>query len=196
MNKGCRPLNEIEAMAVIKALTSTRDKLLFCMGIRTGYRISELLSLKLEDVYDFSLGIVKTHVKVSKRSVKGKAQSRQLPMHSSVRETVNALVQGLAKDCRTGSLYSGMWLFQSRVHGRAISRNQAHVILKRAYAAAKLEGPLACHTMRKSFAKAIYNRLGHDLIQTSHALGHSSVSTTQRYLPEDTDAINAAILAS
>ena len=48
---GCRPLSEYEIYQVLSVLKNKRNKLLFILGIRTGFRISELLSLTVKDVY-------------------------------------------------------------------------------------------------------------------------------------------------
>jgi integrase len=51
--KGCSPLTDLESATVKDAFTRTRDKTLFILavGLKTGLRISELLSLKAGDVY-------------------------------------------------------------------------------------------------------------------------------------------------
>lgn len=38
------------------------------------------------------------------------------------------------------------------------------------------------HSMRKTFAKHIYDVTGNDIMETKAALGHSNVATTQNYL--------------
>jgi integrase len=51
--KGCRPLTDSEIATVKGAFARTRDKALFILGLKTGLRISELLSLKVGDVYQY-----------------------------------------------------------------------------------------------------------------------------------------------
>ncbi len=51
--RGCRPLTEAEVSLVLKSFGGTygkRNKALFIVGHRTGFRISELLSLTVGDV--------------------------------------------------------------------------------------------------------------------------------------------------
>jgi len=50
--KGCRPLNYDEKKRLINITSSKckRDKLLILLGLSTGFRISELLSLKIRDL--------------------------------------------------------------------------------------------------------------------------------------------------
>ncbi len=63
----------------------------------------------------------------------------------------------------------------------AMHRQTAHDILKTAFTAAGLNGKLATHSLRKSFAQRVYEQSG-DIFLVQALLGHKSVSTTQRYL--------------
>lgn len=183
---GCRALTESEIQSVTAALVSSRDKALFILGIRSGFRISELLSLKVSDV--FARGHVLDEVRVVRRNTKGSVASRTIPLHREAREALYALCLGLE---------AASPLFQSRNGvNQPISRFQAHAILKTAYEAGGLRGPgLACHTMRKSFSEKVYAALGHDLVATSAALGHKDIRNTVRYLEPNKEKVAAAILA-
>jgi integrase len=46
-----RPLTRTEIKAVLKQADKPRDKALLVLGFNSGYRISELLSLRVKDVY-------------------------------------------------------------------------------------------------------------------------------------------------
>jgi integrase len=51
--KGCRPLSDEEVKLISQSFGGTfgkRNKALFVVGYRTGFRISELLSLRVDDV--------------------------------------------------------------------------------------------------------------------------------------------------
>jgi site-specific recombinase XerD len=51
--KGCRPLTDNEVQVISRSFGGTfgkRNKALFVVGYRTGFRISELLSLRVGDV--------------------------------------------------------------------------------------------------------------------------------------------------
>ncbi|HEX2242054.1 MAG TPA: tyrosine-type recombinase/integrase, partial [Gammaproteobacteria bacterium] len=52
---GCRPLTAAEVTQVSRTFADDfqgqRNKALFLVGVRTGFRISELLSLNVSDVY-------------------------------------------------------------------------------------------------------------------------------------------------
>ena len=60
-------------------------------------------------------------------------------------------------------------------------RQTAHDILKKAFIAAGLNGKLATHSLRKSFAQRLYDKTG-DIYMVQELLGHRNISTTQKYL--------------
>ena len=60
-------------------------------------------------------------------------------------------------------------------------RQTAHDILKKAFIAAGLNGKLATHSLRKSFAQRLYDKSG-DIYLVQELLGHRNISTTQKYL--------------
>ena len=62
-----------------------------------------------------------------------------------------------------------------------MSRRTAHNVLKAAFEAAGLNGHLATHSLRKSFAQRLYERSG-DIFMVQELLGHANVATTQKYL--------------
>ena len=62
-----------------------------------------------------------------------------------------------------------------------MNRQTAHEMLKQAFIAAGLNGKLATHSLRKSFAQRVYEQSG-DIYLVQELLGHRSVNTTQKYL--------------
>lgn len=180
---GCRSLTKEETDKVLSCLKNPRDKLLFIMGIRTGFRISELLTLQVGNIWD-DLGAL-ARIKVQRKNMKGKLVSREIVLHPQVKEYLPALCEYKPDD---------EWLFPSRNHGRHLSRYQAHDILKAAYEAAGVRGHVATHTMRKTFAQRVYKNTEHDLVATQVALGHRSILNTIKYLSTDTEKVDKAIL--
>ena len=63
----------------------------------------------------------------------------------------------------------------------AMNRQTAHEMLKKAFEDAGLNGKLATHSLRKSFAQRLYEESG-DIYLVQELLGHRNVSTTQNYL--------------
>jgi integrase len=72
---------------------------------------------------------------------------------------------------------------------------QAWRILEEAYTTNGLTGTLGTHSMRKSFANRVYQKLNHDLVKTQRALGHRNINSTVSYLRFAEEDIDQAILA-
>ncbi|MFA6318489.1 MAG: tyrosine-type recombinase/integrase [Elusimicrobiota bacterium] len=190
--KGARPLRDEEVGAVAAAL-SARDRALFLLGVRSGFRVSELLSIRVQDVLERS-GAVAGRVYVQRKSMKGRVSGRAVVLHAEAREAVGAWISELRE---AGALNLEAPLFVSRKgESRPISRVQAWRILATGYARAGLTGKLGTHAMRKTFAAKVYELLGHDLVKTQRALGHASVNSTVAYLSFAESDIEAAILAA
>ena len=78
--KGTRPLDNDEIRSVSVCFTGTfaaRNRGLFMLGVSTGGRISELLSLTIGDVYQNRAAV--TDLLFDKSIVKGGEVSRQCP---------------------------------------------------------------------------------------------------------------------
>ena len=63
----------------------------------------------------------------------------------------------------------------------AMNRQTAHEMLKKAFQDAGLNGKLATHSLRKSFAQRVYEESS-DIYLVQELLGHRNVSTTQKYI--------------
>lgn len=90
---GCRPLTDEEVDQVMQPFDgrfAARDRALFLPGIYTGFRITELLSLRLRDVYQHQE--VLSRVTVPRRNMKGKHASRSVPLHPHAQLTLEAWV--------------------------------------------------------------------------------------------------------
>lgn len=177
--KGCRPLTKDEIKAVSDEFTGTyeaRNKALFVIGVNTGGRISELLALTIDDVWQIDRPV--SDLLYSKNIVKGKKHSRMIPVNTDGQKAIEELIGWHLE--QYGDLVGSRKLFQSR-QGGAIGRTQAHRILKEAFEKAGINGKLATHTLRKTYAQNLYDA-SDDIYLVKEALGHKSVVTTQAYL--------------
>lgn len=73
-----------------------------------------------------------------------------------------------------------------------MTRRAAHTVLKSAFLMAGLNGHLATHSLRKSFAQCLYEQAG-DVFVVQEMLGHQSIATTQKYLGVDYATIRDAL---
>jgi len=191
---GARDLTRAEVKGILAATDSLRNKALLVLGFNTGFRINELLSLKIKDVFNLKQKSVRTHVTVEARNMKNN-KSRTIKLNSDAAKVLLLWCKELIKQCFTPDDP----LFVSRetlkkpvmVNGvekictvfKALSSRQVNNILKTLADLAGIDtARLSSHSFRKTFAKAIYLVSGRDLTRVQYALGHSSVTTTIKYL--------------
>ena len=193
--KGTRPLDNDEIRQVAAAFTGTfsvRNRGLFMIGVSTGGRISELLSLRVGDVYQNNKPV--SDLLYSKSIVKGGEVSRSVPVNADGRKAIDALVNWHREHYR--SVASKRPLFPSRHNAGTVPmhRQTAHAILKTAFMEAGLNGHIATHSLRKSFAQRLYDKTG-DIYLVQELLGHRNISTTQKYLGVNYADAKAAVEA-
>jgi site-specific recombinase XerD len=188
--KGCRPLTKGEFARVVQSLTgrfALRDQALVILGERTGFRVSELLSLHVRDVYRD--GRMEDWISVPKRVSKRQTQGRTLPLHPQAQRALHAWLEAYGYG-------PGLVLFPSRKGiNKPLTRVQAWQILQRAARAAGLSGRIGFHSLRKKFADEVHEVVGYDLNATRELLGHKWVSTTQLYVTNNPQRLQAAVLA-
>ena len=180
--KGTRPLDNDEIRSVSTCFTGTfkvRNLCLFMLGVSTGGRISELLSLTIGDVYQNRAAV--TDLLFEKSIVKGGEVSRAVPMNADGRRAIDKLIEWHRQHYQNTD--DSRPLFPSRHNSGTVPmhRQTAHAVLKNAFIAAGLNGKLATHSLRKSFAQRLYDKSG-DIYLVQALLGHKNISTTQKYL--------------
>ena len=170
---------------------AARNQALFLLGIKSGFRISELLSLRVGDVLHH--GKVVDRVSVRRQNMKKKMEGRTILLHPGVKDALATWLRELADD---GYMAEDSFVFQSRRgSNKAISRVQAYRILTGIFDDCEMTGKLGTHSMRKTFAARIYDQLDGDLVKTQRALGHRNVNSTVSYLSFREEDIDEAILA-
>ena len=191
--KGTRPLDNNEIRKVAECFDGTfgeRNRGLFMLGVSTGGRISELLSLRIGDVWQNKRAV--SNLLFDKSIVKGDEISKAVPVNRDGRLAIDVLIAWHREQYRTA--HKSRPLFPSR-NGRGrqrMSRRTAHDVLKMAFEAAGLNGHLATHSLRKSFAQRLYERTG-DIFAVQEMLGHASVATTQKYLGVNYASVREAL---
>lgn len=199
--KGCRPLiaKEVEQVAAsFSGYNAQRDRTLFILGVMSGFRISELLSLRIKDVVQNKR--VRSEVEVLRRNMKGKHESRQVFMNPQAQEAVLNLIGVLQK---RGVWNHNSYLFKSRKGKNSpITRVRAYQILSRAFDLCGMSGKLGTHSMRKTFGNNVYNHMLQLVAEgepvdayreTAKALGHKSVASTESYLAFRNEHLRGAV---
>ena len=191
--KGTRPLDNDEIRLVSACFTGTyevRNRGLFMLGVSTGGRISELLSLQIGDVYQNRRAV--TDLLYDRSIVKGGEVSRAVPVNTDGMRAIDELVRWHREQYRT--VKASRPLFPSR-NGKGkqrMTRRAAHNVLKDAFEAAGLNGHLATYSLRKSFAQRLYEQTG-DVFTVQEMLGHKSIATTQKYLGVNYASVREAL---
>ena len=194
--KGTRPLDNDEIRRVSGCFTGTfavRNSGLFMLGVSTGGRISELLGLRIGDVFQNRSAV--SDLLFAKSIVKGGEVSRSVPVNADGRRAIDALVNW-HREHYGNPIASKRPLFPSRHKSGTVPmhRQTAHAILKTAFMEAGLNGHIATHSLRKSFAQRLYDKTG-DIYLVQELLGHRNISTTQKYLGVNYADAKAAVEA-
>jgi integrase len=189
--RGCRPLRPEEIAEVSQSFGGRyqwRDRALFLVGLYTGFRITELLSVRWHDCV--RQGQVTAALSVERRHMKQKQRGRTVALHPEARA---ALARWYTDDQpASGTLY----VFRSRKGpNRPLTRQTAWQILMDAYVSCGMSGRLGTHSLRKTFALAVHEQLGRDLYRTQQALGHANIGSTIHYLPVAEAEIQQAIVS-
>lgn len=198
---GSRPLSRIETRSLIRRLRflNARDRALITAQLFTGYRISEVLSLTIGQV--FREERVPDRIGVRPAYLKGNyGTTRWVPVCQELRRALEAY---LDRRSIKGPLRATDPLFLSREHDgagqpKALSRSAAEKLIRRILrtAATSDDQQLSSHSLRKSWASRLYEASGHDLMLVRDGLGHSSVSVTQAYLSVDRARLEKLIVAN
>jgi integrase/recombinase XerC len=152
-----------------------RNRAVFELIYSTGVRAQEALDLDVEHVHMDGLWVL----------VKGKGgKERVLPFGEKARDTIAAYL--LEREGRARVKGSRVLFINSR--GERLSYRGLLKIMKKHQISANLFKNLALHGIRHSFATHMLNG-GADLRSIQELLGHSKLSTTQKYTHISIDKI-------
>lgn len=156
-----------------------RDRAMLETLYATGSRASEVVNLKVSDLY-LDSAFCKCMGKGSKQRI--------VPLG---RPAITAL-QGYLAELRPRLVQPGSdvpWVFVSR-GGRALTREMVWILVKKYVKRAGLNAKVSPHTLRHSFATHLLAG-GADLRTVQELLGHASIRTTQHYTHVDRDRLRA-----
>ena len=153
-----------------------RDRAILELLYSSGLRVSELVGLDSNQI-DLDLGIVK---------VMGKGRKERIvPVGMKAVESLKAYLneRGLIKGLRSGGKASGPEgeepLFVNSLGGRLTARSVGRLI-KKYTRHSGIFRKVSPHSLRHTFATHLLDA-GADIREIQEMLGHSSLSTTQRY---------------
>ena len=160
----------------------TRNYVLVVLGVHTALRISDLLRLRWDDVYDFENRRIRTSVTITEK------KTRKVKTFALNKDAVRALtlfsVQGVRK---------GAFLVENPQTKKAISRIQAYRLIRAAADALQFQTRVSCHSLRKTFGYHAW-KSGVSPAIIMEIYNHSSLAVTRRYLGVTQDDKNSVYL--
>lgn len=177
-------LDEIEQMIAVIDLSKpegTRNKAILEILYSCGLRVSELVNLKISNLY-FDVGFVQVIGKGNKERVVpiGRDAIKYITIYKNqIRNQANTLVQ------------NNDILFLNKF-GKPLSRIMIFLIVKELAAKAGVQKNISPHTFRHSFATHLVER-GANLRAVQEMLGHESITTTEIYTHLDKEFLRTTL---
>ena len=172
-----QPIRDKNKISEIKSLllkNNYRDFVLFTLGINTGFRISDILEIKVSYVRN------KTHIAISEKKT-GKLKKAYI--NSSLKEELDSYIFDMFDDD---------FLFRSREgENKPISRVRAYQLLSDVAKKVGLE-EIGTHTLRKTFGYWHYKQ-HKDIALLQELFNHSAPSVTLRYIGINQDAMDQSL---
>jgi integrase/recombinase XerD len=164
-------------------LTTVRDKTLGAVMLYTACRVSECVTLKIQDIYD-SRKRVRPELNIRKGSTKGKLATRTIPVLDDLRLHLELYKPKVSRDAY---LFPGRW-----GHGH-LHEDYAALIFKRGCNKVGIEGA-STHSCRRT-ALTLMSNAGIPLRVIQQISGHRSLEQLQEYLDVEPSQVRGAIAA-
>ena len=158
-----------------------RNYVLVTMSIHTALRISDLLRLHWDSVYDFNNGRVRECIHLFENKTQ---KPKTIALNKAVIRALTMLAATAAA--------RGKPIIENKRTGKAISRVQAYRLIRAASEALGFER-VSCHSLRKTFGYHAW-KSGVSPVIIMEIFNHSSLVVTQRYLGVTQDDKNAVYL--
>jgi integrase/recombinase XerD len=161
--------------AVADPADAIRDRAMLELLYASGLRVSELISLRREDL----------HLEAGYLRVRGKGNKMRLvPLGDAAQEAIELFLNG--KKIKP----SGDVFLTSR--GKVFTRQGFWKLIKRYAVVAGIHRPISPHVLRHSFATHLLAG-GADLRSVQQMLGHADIATTEIYTHVDTERLREVI---
>lgn len=165
-------LTKEEVKRLISVLKNKKHRLLIEFLYSSGLRVSEAVSMKINDLnLDDNIG----------RVVSGKGKKDRLIILS------HSLVESIKSYLQTRKQKSE-YLFPGLFSGEHLSVRMAQKIVSKAAEKAGIKKKVFCHALRSSFATHLLES-GTDIRVIQTLLGHVSISTTEKYTKVSTEML-------
>ena len=155
-----------------------RDRAMLELLYSCGLRVSELISLKLSDLF-FGEGYIRIVGKGNKQ--------RLVPIGNLARERIM-----LYLDCRTPKLAKSREILFLNNRGSALTRVMVFYVIRDAVERVGIKKRVSPHIFRHSFATHLLAG-GASIRQVQDMLGHESIETTEIYTHLDTSRLRETV---
>lgn len=176
------PIKKTEDIDILKnyflSKHEYRNYTLFVMGINTAMRISDLLQLTWNEVYDFGRSQYREHVCIVEQKTN---KFSCIALNSNCLEALELLKYHICPKAETEFIFCA-----DKNRMRPISRNRAYHIIKKAAADNHIEGNISCHSLRKTLGYQAW-KAGNPPALIMNIYNHSNMEITKRYLAIDQD---------
>lgn len=173
-----QPIRDPDVITGIKKYLreqSERNYMLFVLGINSGLRISDILTLKVKDAK-------KSHFTLREKKTK---KQKRIQITPSLKRELKRYIEGKDDD---------EYLFKSRKgRNKPIGRSMAYKILREAAEYYGLD-EIGTHTLRKTFGYHFYQQTK-DVALLQEIFNHSSPQITLRYIGVNQDSMDKAMKA-
>lgn len=158
-----------------------RNKLYFCIGVFSGFRVSDLLGLRWSDIFEKDGKTYREEVGIVEKKT-GKVKELYTTMAS--RKYIDEYIAMWHPDTTSDG-----YLFTNR-QGKQLGRQSVDDFIKEATAAVGLKGNYSTHSVRKTYAYQYYVVMQNEgdifaLAEVQDMLNHLNTATTLRYLGID-----------
>ena len=184
--KSVEPIRDIKIIKNMRAILksqSTRNELLFILGINIGLRISDILKLKVND-------IIRSNGKTPRDYVIITEMKTNKTKKGYIGDTVKKVVENYMKEIKNSEPNTYLFLSRKGVN-IAITRQQAYRIINNAAESLGLvernnngsiiSGEIGTHTLRKTFGYHSFQN-GTSLELLMDLFNHSSKTQTLKYI--------------
>lgn len=144
-----------------------RDKAMLEVLYATGMRVSELISLDIDDI-NLDAGIIKCN---------GSKKSRAIPLYPMALRALSIYVREVRESMISNPNESALFV---NINGNRMSRQGFWKILKHYQDTAHIDKEITPHTLRHSFAVHLLEN-GADVGSLQELMGHCDISSTQMY---------------
>lgn len=188
--RGCQPLTAEQVGRVARAFAgrmALRNRALWLLGVTTGLRIAELLSLSIGDVQGPDRRVLDA-IGVHRRNTKGQVAGKIRRVYAPAQRALRAWLTQARADY--GALLS--WPLFCTASGKRLCERQAYRAIRKGLEGAGLTLPvMGTHTMRKTFASGTLRRLEErraagepiePLLALQQETGHARLDSLRSYV--------------